>query len=189
MVKRSWQSHQHRVTLSCLEFNRACRLGSQCWSYYPVFDNSIGHVTRPPLLKLSSLHQVVAVIVHTYSMSDEIYGCPLLLDANILAQYSKYEYHIYILPGNTCFFFFLFFFFFVFFFFFGGGRGWWCLFVCWLVGFFVCLFFFFFFWGGGWKQVHILLDLWNVGFDRLRNTAISHYQHQFFSNSVSRKHA
>ena len=32
---------------------------------------------------------------------------------------------------------------------------------------------------GGWGA--LLLDLWNVGFNRLKYTVISQYQHQFFS--------
>ena len=35
MAKHSWQLHQHLVTSPCLEFNRACRIGSNCWNYYP----------------------------------------------------------------------------------------------------------------------------------------------------------
>ena len=59
---------------------------------------------RQPLLELLSLHQIVAA-AHMYSLCNEIYGYPLLLDAII---WTPYRYaginHINSLPVNTCFF-------------------------------------------------------------------------------------
>ena len=85
---------------------------SACYNFFPPSNlmlldyhvwNSIGHVTRPPLLELLCLHQVIAVS-HRYSLCDEIYACRLFVDAIIWTPYSKCAHHINSLPGNTCFF-------------------------------------------------------------------------------------
>ena len=129
MGKHSWQLHQHRVTSSCLNSIEHVAWSAIVAIFFLVLCNSIGLVTGPPLLELSSFHEVVAV-THRCNLCDEIYGYPLLLDAIIWTQNSKCGYHINSLQGNTRFFL--------------------------------------------HKQGTLfLLDLWNVGFDLLKNTVIT----------------